>query len=102
MPREQYVTANRFPVAKVDFAFVAADSVERNGTQSGPDFLDLEINQASDGRVRVDWTRRTGGNTEGLETAPETTPFGEPGYLLFMPTETCWALSQDTRLPAPG
>lgn len=99
MARTDYAASRSFPVALWDYAWVAANSTNREA-QLGPDFLDLSINQSSSNRVRVDWVRRTGGNFEGLDTPESYTTFGQPGYLLFMPTESCWELVEDIRLPA--
>jgi hypothetical protein len=97
MARAAYARARHFPVAMVDGAFISADSAGRIGRRPGPDYLELEINQASTGPVRVDWSRRRGGNFEGMDSPPAVERFGRPGYLLFVPTATCWALSEDIR-----
>jgi hypothetical protein len=99
MARTDYAEARHFPVALWDYAWVAAESINRDD-DGQPDFLELVINQSSRNQARVDWVRRTGGNFEGLDAPESYTTFGQPGYLLFYPTETCWELVEDIRLPA--
>jgi hypothetical protein len=89
-----------FPFEMMDTYFVTADSVNR--AREDWENVVLDINQASDNRVRVDWVRidyGPGGNDPGADDGgaqlADDKEYGPRGYLLFYPTDICWALVED-------
>ena len=104
--KSKQVKANAYsglPIAVIDNQWVtratANDVVAHpNGTTKPWEYLDLEFNTASDGRVRIDWVRM--GYKDGSpsdEGDNSTGPYGQPGYVIFSPVKGCWQLVQDTQ-----
>lgn len=89
-----------FPIALIDYYWVSANSVVAvlADPKAELEHLKLQWNQSQTNIWRIDWQRvRYDGKSEGgddLGNVIET--YGQPGYLLFTPTETCWNLTQDT------
>ncbi len=87
------------PIATMDYYWVYAASVK--AAEADPNApiepVKLDFNQSQSEVYRVDWQRvRYDGETEGgddLGNIVET--IGQPGYLLFRPTATCWELTDD-------
>lgn len=108
--RQTYANDDRYPVATMDYFYVTSESAaqfDRNGGDAKSlRYVQVEINQAGDGRNRVDWLpgifekdltpppRELG---DGLGDLVQET--GSGGYLLFYPTATCWELVDDIRNP---
>jgi hypothetical protein len=110
LTRRRYLDRNHYPLATIDYFYVTAETAmlfDANGGDSDVlRYVMIEINEASDGRARVDWLPGifekdlTPPPTEvgdGLgELVQET---GSGGHLLFRPTTECWELVDDIANP---
>jgi hypothetical protein len=83
------------PIALMDNSYVTTKSIE--GSPRNWENVRMEINQAQDGRVRVDWVKIRGNRVVDEESiSPDAAiPYGPEGYLLFRPTANCWQLTDD-------
>lgn len=84
-----------FPFQIMDYNYVTAGSAAKASRDR--EYVQLEINQAQDERIRIDWVRidfGTNGNDEG-ETPEDDKTYGPQGYLIFAPTADCWTLVED-------
>ncbi len=110
LSRQTYADEDRYPVATMDYFYVTSESAaqfDRNGGDpKSLRYVQIEINQAGDGRNRVDWlpgifekdlTPPPRDLGDGLGDLVQET--GSGGYLLFRPTATCWELVDDIRNP---
>ncbi|PZO01387.1 MAG: hypothetical protein DCF29_15585 [Alphaproteobacteria bacterium] len=108
LPAQTYADQNTYPIATMDYFFVTAQSAAqfdpKNVGASPLRYVEFEVNQASDGRNRVDWL--AGVFEKDLPTPPRHLEDGlgdlvqqtdAGGYLLFHPTQSCWALVDDIR-----
>lgn len=108
--RQAYADDGRYPMATMDYFYVTSESAtqfDRNGGDpKSLRYVQVEINQASDGRNRVDWL--PGIFERDLTPVPEDVGDGlgdlvqetdSGGYLLFRPTQDCWELVDDIRNP---
>jgi hypothetical protein len=97
---ERLADSYNFPFQIVDTYYVTTNTASR--TPKDWEHAVLDINQASDNRVRVDWVRidyGPGGNDEGADDGgaqlADDKEYGPRGYLLFYPTHDCWELVKD-------
>lgn len=109
LSRQTYADEDRYPVATMDYFYVTSESAaqfDRSGDPESLRYVQIEINQAGDGRNRVDWL--PGIFEKDLTPVPEdigdglgdlVQETGSGGYLLFRPTATCWELVDDIRNP---
>ncbi len=89
------VESYSFPFQIMDYNYVTVGSVEK--APRAWEYVQLDINQAQDERVSVDWVRidfGKNGNDEG-ETPEDDKTYGPRGQLLFYPTNECWTLLED-------
>ena len=93
------------PIGMIDHRWVTAESVQRLATHgTGPfERVQVEVNQSSSNRIRVEWRTVAGDEAiEGNEDSVDTSyAVGPAGSLLFIPTDGCWALIEDIRIPGP-
>lgn len=110
MNRARYIAQKNYPLAMVDHFFVTAQTARPfSSTDGEPNtrrYVQVEINQSSDNRGRVDWlpgifeiNLRSASEEpmEGLGDLLRKT--GPGGYLLFRPNRRCWELVEDITFP---
>jgi hypothetical protein len=90
--RAQY---KELPIALMDYSYITSRSAK--GNPRNWENVRIEINEAQDGRVRVDWVLiRPNRQFDEESISPEAgVPFGPRGYLLFRSTPTCWQVTHD-------
>jgi hypothetical protein len=90
--RAQY---KELPIALIDYSYITSRSAK--GNPRNWENVHIEINEAQDGRVRVDWVRIARNRQFDEESiSPKVgIPYGPSGYLLFRPTTDCWELTHD-------
>ena len=101
VPRENY---DGFPIATIDYYWVSADSAAafEKDPDAGFQHVALEFNQGQNEVWSVEWVRvRYDGPSEDDELGNVVETIGAPGQLLFSPTDTCWALTDDITLTPP-
>jgi hypothetical protein len=104
--RAAYQARHRFPIQALDYSLytaASADAWERSRGRTGQlEHIVSTINSAADNRRRVDWSRATFVDDGGEGPGRATSLVGQPGALLFVPTEGCWALAADYRPARAG
>ncbi len=83
-----------FPIALMDYYWVSAASARAVSAdpKAAYEHLKMEFNQSQSDIWRIDWqrVRYDGKPNGGDDLGNEIGTYGEPGYLLFSPTATCW------------
>ncbi len=96
-------------IRALDHSFYSGDSVRAweqamaTGRRTELEPIVWVLNSASDNRHRVDWSRAQFDGVAEEGPGRPTALIGEPGALLFHPTEDrCWELVADFRPSRPG